>query len=51
MIVGEHASDNGLEVNVLKDKQLTDIRSAGNDEAGRLTPPIKIPQEKTLAYI
>jgi len=51
MIVGEHTRDNDLEVNVLKGKQLTNIRAAGKDEAVRLTPPMKMPLEKALAYI
>ncbi len=51
MIVGEHTRDNDLEVNVLKGKQLTNIRAAGKDEAVRLTPPIRMPLEKALAYI
>ena len=33
MIVGEHTRDNDLEINVLKGKQLTNIRAAGKDEA------------------
>ena len=41
MIVGEHTRENDLEINVLKGKQLTNIRAAGKDEAVRLTPPIK----------
>ncbi|MBT3070514.1 translational GTPase TypA [Rhodomicrobium sp. Az07] len=51
MIVGEHTRENDLEVNVIKGKQLTNIRAAGKDEAVRLTPPIKMPLEKALAYI
>jgi GTP-binding protein len=51
MIVGEHTRGNDLEVNVLKGKQLTNIRAAGKDEAVRLTPPMKMPLEKALAYI
>jgi GTP-binding protein len=51
MIVGEHTRDNDLEVNVLKGKQLTNIRTTSKDEAVRLTPPIKMPLEKALAYI
>ncbi len=51
MIVGEHTRDNDLEVNVIKGKQLTNIRAAGKDEAVRLTPPIIMPLEKALAYI
>ena len=51
MIVGEHTRDNDLEINVLKGKQLTNIRTTSKDEAVRLTPPIKMPLEKALAYI
>jgi GTP-binding protein len=51
MIVGEHTRGNDLEVNVLKGKQLTNIRAAGKDEAVRLTPPMRMPLEKALAYI
>jgi GTP-binding protein len=51
MIVGEHTRDNDLIVNVLKGKQLTNIRTTSKDEAVRLTPPIKMPLVKALAYI
>jgi GTP-binding protein len=51
MIVGEHTRDNDLEVNVLKGKKLTNIRSTSKDEAVRLTPPIRMSLEKALAYI
>src|SRR6202030_361172 len=51
MIVGEHTRDNALEINVLKGKQLTNIRTTSKDEAVRLTPPIQMTLEKALAYI
>ncbi len=51
MIVGEHTRDNDLEVNVLKGKKLTNIRTQSKDEAVRLTPPIRMTLEKSLAYI
>jgi GTP-binding protein len=51
MIVGEHTRGNDLEVNVLKGKKLTNIRTTSKDEAVRLTPPIKMTLEKALAYI
>ena len=51
MIVGEHSRPNDLEVNVLKGKQLSNVRAAGKDEAIRLTPPMKMPLERALAYI
>jgi GTP-binding protein len=51
MIIGEHTRDNDLEVNVIKGKQLTNIRAAGKDEAVKLTPPIRMTLEKAIAYI
>ncbi len=51
MIVGEHTRGNDLEVNVLKGKQLSNVRAAGKDEAVRLTPPLRLSLEKALAYI
>ena len=51
MIIGEHNRDNDLEVNVLKGKKLTNVRASGTDEAVRLTPPLQMTLEKSLAYI
>jgi GTP-binding protein len=51
MIVGIHSRDNDLEVNLLKGKQLTNIRSAGKDEAVRLTPPIRMTLDRALSWI
>ena len=51
MIIGEHNRDNDLEVNVLKGKQLTNIRASGSDEAIRLTPPSIMSLEEMISYI
>ncbi|MGE0611615.1 MAG: translational GTPase TypA [Hyphomicrobiales bacterium] len=51
MIVGIHSRDNDLEVNVLKGKKLTNIRTTSKDEAVRLTPPVQMTLEKSLAWI
>ncbi len=51
MIIGEHTRDNDLEVNVLKGKKLSNVRASGSDEAVRLTPPLQMTLEKSLAYI
>jgi GTP-binding protein len=51
MIVGEHTRGNDLEVNVLRNKQLTNFRAAGKDEAVRLTPPMPMTLERAIAYI
>jgi GTP-binding protein len=51
MIIGQHSRENDLEVNPLKAKQLTNIRTTSKDEAVRLTPP-KVPTlEQAIAYI
>ncbi|AHE68301.1 translational GTPase TypA [Legionella oakridgensis] len=51
MIVGIHARDNDLVVNVTKEKQLTNIRAAGSDENIILTPPVKFSLEQALEFI
>jgi GTP-binding protein len=51
MIIGEHNRENDLEVNVLKGKKLSNVRSTGKDEAVRLTPPIRMTLERSLAWI
>ncbi|QED23758.1 translational GTPase TypA [Candidatus Deianiraea vastatrix] len=51
MIVGEHNRDNDLPVNVLKGKQLTNIRASGSDEAIRLTPAKIMTLEQMISYI
>ncbi len=51
MLVGVHTRDNDLEVNVLKGKKLTNIRTTSKDEAVRLTPPIRMTLERALAWI
>jgi GTP-binding protein len=51
MIIGEHSRANDLEVNPLRSKQLTNIRTTSKDEAIRLTPPRKMTLEQALAYI
>jgi GTP-binding protein len=51
MIVGQHARDNDLVVNVIQGKKLTNIRAAGKDENTILTPPMRLPLERALSYI
>ena len=51
MIIGEHSRGNDLEVNPLKGKQLTNIRTTSKDEAVRLTPPRFMSLEQAIAYI
>ncbi len=51
MIVGEHSRGNDLEVNVIKGKQLSNVRAAGKEEKRLLTPPIRFSLEAALAYV
>ena len=51
MIVGIHARDNDLVVNVTKEKQLTNMRASGTDENIVLTPAIKLTLEQALEFI
>ena len=51
MIIGEHLKGSDLVVNPTKNKQLTNIRASGTDEAIRLTPVRKMTLEDCLDYI
>jgi GTP-binding protein len=51
MIIGQNAKDNDLDVNPLKAKQLTNIRTTSKDEAVRLTPIVPMTLEQAMAYI
>ena len=51
MIVGMSSRDNDLEVNPIKNKKLTAIRSSGADEAMKLTPPKQLTLESAIEFI
>ena len=51
MIIGLHSRDNDLVVNIIKGKQLTNIRSVSSDEHIVLVPPIKMTLEQALDFI
>ncbi len=51
MVVGIHTRENDLVVNVMKGKQLTNVRASGTDEAVSLTPAIKLDLEQALEFI
>ncbi len=50
-IVGEHCKDNDIVVNVVKGKQLTNMRASGKDDAARVKPARKMSLEACLEYI
>ena len=51
MIVGEHAKDNDLVVNVQRTKNLTNVRSVVSDEHVVLVPPVRMTLEQMITYI
>lgn len=51
MLVGIHSRDNDLVVNVIKGKQLTNIRASGSDESIILVPAIQFSLEQALEFI
>lgn len=50
-VVGEHAKDIDLVVNVTKAKQLTNMRSKSSDDKARIIPPVVFSLEEALEYI
>jgi GTP-binding protein len=51
MIIGEHSRDNDLDVNVVREKKLTNMRASSADEAIRLTPPRALNLEQAIEFI
>ena len=51
MIVGEHSRDNDLNVNVCREKKLTNVRAAGKDDNILLAPPRQMSLERCLEWI
>ncbi len=51
MIVGSHARDNDLVVNVCKEKKMTNVRASTADIAIKLTPPLRMSLEEALDFI
>ncbi|MEK7706342.1 MAG: translational GTPase TypA [Myxococcota bacterium] len=51
MVVGEHSRGNDLNVNVCREKKLTNVRAAGRDENVILAPPRQMTLEKGLEWL
>ncbi len=51
MIIGENARDNDLDVNVTKEKKLTNVRASGSDDALQLVPPRLMTLEQSIEFI
>ena len=50
-VVGEHAKEGDLVINVTKSKKLTNMRASGSDEKAKIVPPIVFSLEEALEYI
>jgi GTP-binding protein len=51
MVVGENARDTDLNVNIVREKKLTNMRASSADEAIRLVPPKLLNLEQALEFI
>ena len=51
MIIGKCSKDMDMEVNPIKNKKMTAVRSTGNDEAMKLVPPKIMSLEEALEFI
>ncbi|HEX9800241.1 MAG TPA: translational GTPase TypA [Thermoanaerobaculia bacterium] len=51
MLVGEHARGNDLDVNIVREKKLTNMRASGADDAVQLVPPRRLNLEQALELI
>ena len=51
MIIGENSRENDLDVNVTKEKKLTNMRAAGSDDALQLIPPKVLTLEQSIEFI
>ncbi len=50
-VVGENSRDNDLDVNLVKGKQLTNVRASGSDKAASVAPKVKFSLEEAMEYI
>ena len=51
MIVGENSRDSDLNVNIVKEKKLTNMRASSADEAIRLVPPRLLNLEQAIEFV
>jgi GTP-binding protein len=51
MVIGEHSRDNDLDVNVVREKKLTNMRASTADDAIRLAPPRLLNLEQAIEFI
>ncbi len=51
MVVGEHNRENDLDVNIVREKKLTNMRASGSEELVRLVPPRLFNLEQALEFL
>jgi GTP-binding protein len=51
MIIGENAKDTDLDVNIVREKKLTNMRASTSDEAIRLVPYRNLNLEQAIEFI
>jgi GTP-binding protein len=51
MIIGENSRDSDMDVNIVKEKKLTNMRASSSDEAMRLVPPRLLNLEQAIEFI
>ncbi|HEX6200571.1 MAG TPA: translational GTPase TypA [Thermoanaerobaculia bacterium] len=51
MVVGEHNRSNDLDVNICREKKLTNMRASGSDDTVRLVPPRQLSLEQALEFL
>ena len=51
MLVGENSRDTDLDVNITKEKKLTNMRSSTSDNFERLVPPLQMSLEQSIEFI
>jgi GTP-binding protein len=51
MIVGENPRSEDMDVNICREKKLTNVRASASDDTIRLTPPRRLSLEQALEYI
>ncbi|MCT4580316.1 MAG: translational GTPase TypA [Flavobacteriales bacterium] len=50
-VIGENSRDNDLEINLIKGKQLTNMRKSGSDDGVKIAPKVDFSLEEAMEYI
>ena len=51
MVAGEHIRENDLDINIIKEKHLTNMRASTSDDATMLVPPRIMSLEQNLEFL